>query len=377
MSAIMTKRRVLLLIATSTFDQIEAKGTSWMFTETDEGGYFDKVIRLHPAARKFRKIKLSDRHVIYEIGWNPHRLFLWTALVAGLWLCWHERATVVRSTSPFVSGLWGWIIARTLRKPFCVSMHSDYQQDYEIWGHKKPKNPLDKTAHWVMRFVLSRADMVMAISESWKEYAIRNGAKRETARVTPHGVSAQIYDGERNDLLRKLIGDRTAVAVVTRLAPDQYIDDLAKLAKSIRDPSIVFMVVGTGEDRYKLEQLSNVILLGHQTRKQVAETLASCDIGLCFSSGLRTIEMALARLPIVAYDVDWQREVVINGKCGMLVAEHDVPGLANSIMLCASSPKDAKEQGECGRRYAAEYYSPERTRQIKIDCYEELINVSR
>ncbi len=375
----MPKRNVLLLIATSTYDQIVAKGTDWMFTETDEGGYFDKVIRLHPAARKYRKIVLSDRHVIYEVGWIPHRLFLWTALVVGLWLCWREKVTVVRSTSPFVCGLWAWVIARTFRKPFCVSIHSDYQQDYEIWGHKKPRSPLDKTAYWVERFVLKRADMVMAISESWKEYAIKNGAKRETARVIPHGVDARLYETRPDiDLFTDVQAEKKiAVAVVTRLAPDQYLDDLTRLAELMANDPVIFVVVGDGECRSQVEGVPNIRLLGHQSREQVAKILTACDVGLCFSSGLRTIEMALASLPIVAYNVDWQREVVSNGTAGILVKEYDVEGLADGIRWLTQNPISAKHLGKNGRRYAAWYYNPKRTQQIKIDCYEELIKCHR
>lgn len=368
--------RTLLMITPSAYAEIKAKGTDWMFQDREEGGYFHRVVTLHHNTKKRRVIRISGHGIIIETGGRSKITRLINAIVAGLYICSRYDAVIVRSTDPFKSGLIGWIVSWLSRNPFCISIHSDYQQDFEIWGRKAPR-----LWKWVpgklMRFLLLRADMVMAISESLREYAVKNGAKRKSVRVIPHGVDARVFLQATTDAdLRKRFGGRVAVAVVTRFAPDQYLTDLVELSDRMHSDNVVFVVSGDDSRCGTLANLDNVILLGHLDRTDVAGMLASCDIGLCFTAGLRTVEMALAGLPIVAYDLDWNREVVGNGVCGVLAEEHDVARLADLIRWLVSNPVSAKKLGDNGRKFASRHYSVEQTRQIKIECYEELIGMT-
>ena len=52
----------LLFIASSDWDALSAKGVTDMIAERSEGGFFDRVVSVHPLARRTRRIAIAPRH---------------------------------------------------------------------------------------------------------------------------------------------------------------------------------------------------------------------------------------------------------------------------------------------------------------------------
>ena len=68
--------RNILYIVPSDFDSLKKKGVVDMIKERDEGGFFDKVITLHPFTRSNKEINLSNNNKIIEYGWKTDIDFL-------------------------------------------------------------------------------------------------------------------------------------------------------------------------------------------------------------------------------------------------------------------------------------------------------------
>ncbi len=58
----------ILFLVPAMYEDLKAKSVDDMIFERDEGGFFCKVITVHPICYKTRSIILNDCHEIHEIG---------------------------------------------------------------------------------------------------------------------------------------------------------------------------------------------------------------------------------------------------------------------------------------------------------------------
>lgn len=126
-------------------------------------------------------------------------------------------------------------------------------------------------------------------------------------------------------------------------------------------------LIGDGEEKENLQNLthklgldSTVIFFGN--RSDIPELLGQMDI-CAFSTtnnegfGIALIEAMAAGLPIVASDVAACREVLGNGKAGLLVCPQNSPALALVLGNLAISPQDRNEWGQKAYQHAKTNHS--------------------
>ena len=88
----------------------------------------------------------------------------------------------------------------------------------------------------------------------------------------------------------------------------------------------------------------------------------------------RVLPQALiAGRPVISYDVDGAREVVIDGETGFLLPPRSVDRLANSIARLADDAQLRQRFGREGRnRFTDVFRHEQMTRRLR-DLYEELL----
>ena len=87
---------------------------------------------------------------------------------------------------------------------------------------------------------------------------------------------------------------------------------------------------------------------------------------------LQLIEALAAGKPIVATDIEGNREIVDEGKTGLIVPPGDSKALASAIVSLARGPVRAKELGQAARVAAFERFSEQRMVQQVLDAYDRL-----
>ena len=82
----------------------------------------------------------------------------------------------------------------------------------------------------------------------------------------------------------------------------------------------------------------------------------------------------LAGAPIVAYDYDWQGEIIHSGETGELVPEGDWEQMAIHASKLLADPAQARRVGNAARKLAMEMMNPKVLDSIEVSSYEALFH---
>ena len=111
----------------------------------------------------------------------------------------------------------------------------------------------------------------------------------------------------------------------------------------------------------KNQLTSHITYLGE--KENVMEILLSCSIGVLSSKveglPLAVLEYGLAGLAVVLTDVGGNREIVEEGKAGILVPPSNPEKLAQSLIFLLESPQERIRLGECLRQRVRNNYALE------------------
>lgn len=207
--------------------------------------------------------------------------------------------------------------------------------------------------------------------------------------VIPNYVDFQALNSiERQDLdsLREEFsispGDPILITVC-RLNPAKGVQYLLKAMQQIagQHKFVRLFVVGDGFYRDYLERLvkeyeleSNVVFLGERNDVKQLLHISSIFVFPSLSEGLplSLLEAMACGLPAVASDIGPVREIVSDGRTGVLVASKDSAAIAKAVSSLIADPKKAKEIGECGRDLVKDKFSPCKNIKVLEDFYLSL-----
>jgi glycosyltransferase involved in cell wall biosynthesis len=218
------------------------------------------------------------------------------------------------------------------------------------------------------------------------------------ARVAPRAQFSTIYSGmevepflqadEHRRATRAELGfadDHIVVGKIARLfhlKGHTYVIDAAQRVLQ-RCPQLRFLFVGDGILRAALERriagagLTDCVrFTGLVPPDRIPRLIGAMDILVHASlrEGLaRALPQALiAGKPVISYDVDGAREVVVPGETGYLLAPQSVGPLADALMALAQSRELRQRLGQTGRARCTERFRHETmTRQLR-DLYQRL-----
>lgn len=240
-------------------------------------------------------------------------------------------------------------------------------------------------------FIYRRApDRIVTTAEAIRERLIDvNGVEPGSAVSIPTGIDMSAFDPElRYPDLRSELGlpaGAPLVGVVSVLRSwkghDCFID-AAGLLKATH-PEALFIIAGSGprEEAVRKKIASSglqksVLMLGH--RADVPSVLKSLDAFVQPSSaneGMpQSVMQAMAmKVPVVASDLPSLREMVEDGKTGLVFKVDDAGGLAGKIAMLIEDRLLARRLSVNARRLAVERFSMDRMLDRTEDLYRGLI----
>lgn len=223
------------------------------------------------------------------------------------------------------------------------------------------------------RLLAGRCDRMVAVSRDVAEHhAAHSGLPLHRYHIIPNGIDVAAYarDAAARKRLRGQWGvseGRVVIAAVGRLDRQKGLDVLLRAMAMLfaRNPDLRLVIAGEGPQRRELEALVQELRLGACVRllgfvQDVRAVLSAADVFAMPSRwegfGLAAAEAMAAGLPVVASRAEGLREVVEDGKTGLLVDAEDAAGLAQCMDICTHDPDRRRQMGLAGAERAAEFF---------------------
>lgn len=378
------------------------------------GGYWDKVISAHPL--DMRETDESNespfgRTLIETIGPKHgfvrgrfgrlkalYRISILNAILALLdftcklvSLARDEKIDAVRAGDPLLCGAIGLIVSRFSGAGLIIRIPANNDLIRASTG-KPTQARFTRTIaieKWLEKVVISRADAIIAPSENYADFAVSKGALREKIFLVRYGSMVdpahQVPPTERAPLqdlsLSARLAERPWMFHVGRLSEIKRVEDcfdvLEILAQQGLDAGL--LLVGDGPLRHPLETrvknaglTDRVLFVGNVSQPELIALLPYAAVVLSPLTGRALAEAAFAARPLVAYNLDWQRDLVRTNETGILVNENDTTAMAAGARRFLEDPEFSNRMGAAVRDLAIEMLSPEVAHKTEIAAYQSL-----
>lgn len=200
--------------------------------------------------------------------------------------------------------------------------------------------------------------------------------------IYPEKISPEFYNALMSDLKRqgfKLIG--TAGRLEEQKGMDVFIHMFAILKRKTSD--IKGIIIGDGEQKVYLQRLiqqegleKDIFMLGYQ--EHITTLLSQLDIVVMASRWegfpLIPIEAFSVKKTLVASDIEGIRDIVTNGKSGLLVPKGSPELFSESVFTLLSDNKMKSRMEEEGWKYYHTMFDYEKFLRSYHDYYEEILS---
>lgn len=393
-------RKLLVLDTSFTFEMIRERGLEESVTCRNLGGFFDHVWTAHPFATLLTSEGWTPRYgkpVAWEVTpsstfiegkvgrfaalrWAFPLNFLLAQVGLFFWLrrlIRKEGIGVVRAGDPLYLGLLGWMLARTTGAALVVRVGQNHDKAFETTG--RPMEPRlmrsRKVEKAVERFVFPRADLVAGANQDNLNFALANGARAERSTLFRYGNlidKRHFVPPEQRQLGKAVLAElglepKRFVIYVGRLIALKHPDDVIRVVAKAREAGhdVRGVLVGDGPMRDELVALArelgvadDIVFAGNRSQPWLAEVLPQAALVVSPHTGRALTEAALAAVPIVAYDIDWQGELIVDGLTGALVPHRELSRMAEAACHLLSDKERASAVGQAVRAKALEMLDP-------------------
>ena len=114
---------------------------------------------------------------------------------------------------------------------------------------------------------------------------------------------------------------------------------------------------------------NQVVFAGNADQDWLPKVLPLASAVTLPHAGRALFEVALGEVPIVAYDVNWQGEIIQTGITGELVCHLDHEGIADSLERLLKVSGYARKLGEAVRNHIIKMMDPETLDKHERDQY--------
>ncbi len=242
------------------------------------------------------------------------------------------------------------------------------------------------------RWASRRCHAIVSVADAMTDLMVAAGvAPREKFTTIYSGMEVEpfLQSAEQRERVRRELGYRpehVVIGKIARLFKLKGHDDVIRAARGVIDaaPNVRFLFVGDGIFQERLRQQIAAAGLtdyfqftGLVPPERIPELIAAMDIVVHASlrEGLaRVLPQALiSGKPVVSYDVDGAREVVISNETGFLIPPRDVAALAEKLKSLAADPAMRDRFGQKGRRRFADVFRHEHMTEQLRELYQRVL----
>ena len=224
---------------------------------------------------------------------------------------------------------------------------------------------------WLERRAAPISDRIVCVADAMRDQSLAAGIGRAEQYVTVYSgmeTTPFLNPPVSREVVRRQYGiaqDDVVVGTIARLFYLKGHEDLLALAPGLcaKFPRLKFMWVGDGLLRPEYERQigqmglkDRFVLTGLVPPARIPELCNAMDILVHPSrrEGLaRALAQAgLARVPVVTYDIDGNREGLIDGESGFVIPPFDRAKLSGKLEVLLADATLRRKMGERGRAFA-------------------------
>jgi len=408
------RKNILLLDTSYTLEMVRKRQLQQAVISRDLNGYFEHVWSVHLCAtvippkdieETFGEIIITSfapRHTIIEGKKGRFRalkkmpltnfiLAQWNICLYLFKLIKNQNISVIRAGDPYYQGLIGLCLAKGSGIPCVFRMPINYDLLYHMSGDVAWPGLFRK--RWIEKLIehytLRKADLVAGGNQDGLNFVLNNGARKEYTTIFRignliHRVHFQPPDRRpmAKYALQELgLSNKIFSITISRLEKLKQIDDVLRVLAEVRksEMNISALIVGDGRMKNDLVNMAeslgiadNVIFAGNRNQEWIASVLPYASVVISPFMGRALTEAALSGVPVVAYDIEWQSEVIKTGETGELVKYRDWKAMAASVVKLLSDRRYARRMGENARCFTLEMMDPVKLNQHERNEYDKL-----
>ena len=207
---------------------------------------------------------------------------------------------------------------------------------------------------------------------------IHNGIDKTL--IYPNNDNIQLHE-LLNTTLTTINENTITIGQISRLHKLKDIDTIIKAAEKLVDENLIFLIIGDGPEKNRLNALikslnliDKVILLGSQTN--VFSWINNFDISLLssHSEGMPNsiLEYMICNKPVIASNVGGIPEIISHGETGLLFEPGNVEELAENILRLIKDNLFMKYIANNGKRSVEKHFTLDREFNDHLLIYEKV-----
>ena len=259
--------------------------------------------------------------------------------LCALWLAVINKPQIVYCGHAFMAPT-AWLAARVAGASLITHVHG-----LEVW------EPMS----WTKRRTLAFSNVVLCVSKYTLDKVVEvTKVDVNRCSLTFNTVNERFFPGDRSAARQKLgiKNDAVVISTVSRLDPSQRHKGHEKVIRLLRGlamyhANLTYLVVGTGEDRGRLEALAfsegvaeMVRFCGFVSDEDLPDVYRASDLYVMPSHGegfgIVFVEAMACGTPALGLDLGGAGDALRNGKLGHAVAEADFPAALHDLLLRSS-----------------------------------------
>lgn len=316
---------------------------------------------------------------------EPLTIFLSTPIVPGIReILSKEDYDILHSHSP--PPLMSFFGVRSSKKkevPFVLTYHCDLEIPHTF-------GPLIVNIYQRTfgTYTVSKSDNIITTTTSYG--ATSKAVWHQDADIIPNAVDEERFhpsnDGSK---IRKKLGleDEKLITYVGRIVYHKGLEYFVRAANFLKDENVQFLLVGTGEFRSELEDIikrerleDKVMFAGRVPNEDLPNYYAATDIFVLPSVsrleafGIVALEAMASSVPVIVSDIPGVRDVIVEGKHGLLAEPMNSENLAGKIRTLIENPDMAERMGKNGRKRVEERFTWSKVAEEIEGVYESVLN---
>ena len=282
--------------------------------------------------------------------------------------CVQERIGVLRVYKHDYPALQAFLVSSFIKIPFIVDIIGNFELIRRLTGRVYYFRGLNDVPfirmfagnmnNWLLSLPLRHAHRVLGRNKTCYEHAFALGApvdRLSLLRISNFSAKFNAYNPEKPPLKP---AEYPYFLFVGRLVDIKYPLDVFDAFDIVAPhfPEYRLVIIGDGALREDVEQRreiskykNRILLLGRCSSNTVFDWTAHATVCVCPLAGSTLVEALLCGIPVVAYDVAWHAEIVIDGYTGFLVPFRDTAALAEKIIYVVDNYDSAREVARHGR----------------------------